>query len=44
MMKDFYAYIMGKKQNPYTYEHDYAVQEVLDEIVGGVRFYGKNII
>ena len=43
MMQDFYAYIMGTKQNPFTYEHDYLVQKVLSEIVGGVRFNGKNI-
>ena len=43
MMKDFYAYVMGTKQNPFTYEHDYLVQKVIDEIVGGVRFNGKNI-
>ncbi|MBR6789252.1 MAG: hypothetical protein IKM31_00125, partial [Oscillospiraceae bacterium] len=42
MMQDFYAYIIGEKQNPFTYEHDYTVQQVLDEIVGGVRFHGKN--
>ena len=35
--------IMGTKQNPFTYEHDYLVQKVLDEIVGGIRFHGKNI-
>ena len=33
----------GNNENPFTYEHDYAVQEVLSEIVGGVKFYGKNI-
>ena len=43
MMQDFYDYIMGTKQNPFTYEHDYLVQKVLHEIVGGVRFHGKNI-
>ena len=43
MMKDFYDYIIGAKQNPFSYEHDYLVQKVLSEIVGGVRFYGKNI-
>ena len=43
MMQDFYSYIVGEKQNPYTYEHDYTVQKVLSEIVGGVRFNGKNI-
>lgn len=43
MMRDFYAYIVGEKDNPFTYEHEYAVQEVLDQIIGGVKFYGKNI-
>ena len=43
MMCDLYAYIVGEKQNPFTYEHDYLVQKVLCEIVGGVRFNGKNI-
>ena len=43
MMRDFYAYIVGEKQNPFSYEHDYLVQRVLSEIVGGVRFNGKNI-
>ena len=43
MMQDFYAYVTGKKQNPFTYEHDYAVQEVLSRIVNGVKFYGTNI-
>ena len=43
MIQDFYDYIKGEKENPFTYEHEYTVQEVLDEIVGGVKFYGKNI-
>ncbi|MBQ3075376.1 MAG: Gfo/Idh/MocA family oxidoreductase [Clostridia bacterium] len=43
MMQDFHAYILGEKQNPFTYEHDFLVQKVLDEIVGGVGFNGKNI-
>ena len=43
MMQDFYAYIMGTKQNPFTYEHEYLVQRVLSEIVGGIRFHGKRI-
>ena len=43
MMRDFYDYIVKAKENPFTYEHDYAVQEVLDTIVGGVTFYGKAI-
>lgn len=40
MLQDFYAYIKGTKENPFTYEHEYAVQKVLDEVVGGVKFYG----
>ena len=43
MMRDFHSYIIGEKENPFTYEHDYLVQKVLAEIVGGVRFYGHNI-
>jgi len=43
MMKDFYEYIVGTKKNPFSYEHDYLVQKVLDEIVGGVRIKGKEI-
>ncbi len=44
MMRDFYEYIMGTKENPFTYEHDYKVQKVISDIVGGVGFNGKNIM
>ena len=37
MMQDFYAYVTGEKQNPYSFEHEYAVQEVLSDVVGGIR-------
>ena len=43
MMQDFYSYVIGEKQNPFTYEHDYLVQKVLSEIVGGIRFNGNDI-
>ncbi|MBE7083141.1 MAG: Gfo/Idh/MocA family oxidoreductase [Clostridiales bacterium] len=33
MMKDFYEYVVGNKENPYSYEHDYLVQKVLMQIV-----------
>jgi len=33
MMRCFHDYITGAKQNPYSYEHDYTVQEVLMQIV-----------
>ena len=35
------AYIVGEKQNPFSYEHDYLVQKVLDKVVGGVGFRSK---
>lgn len=37
IMQDFYCYITGTKTNPFTYEHDYMVQKVLSEIVGGIH-------
>ena len=43
MLQDFYDYIMKTKENPFTYEHDYLVQKVLSDIVGGIRIHGKNI-
>lgn len=44
MLQDFYDYIMGTKQNPFTYEHEYLVQKVLEEVVGGVGFNSKKPI
>lgn len=43
MMRDFYSYVTKSKENPYTYEHDYLVQKVLSEIVGGIHFNGNRI-
>ena len=43
MMQDFYEYIIGTKENPFTYEHEYLVQKVLSDVVGVIRFNGKNI-
>ena len=37
MMRDFYAYITGTRENPYTYEHDYLAQKVLCEIIGVIN-------
>lgn len=34
MMQDFYGYITGIKVNPFTYEHELAVQETLYRITG----------
>ncbi len=34
MMKDFYASVTGEKENPYSYEHELAVQRTLCKVVG----------
>lgn len=34
MMQDFYKYVQGIESNPFSYEHDYAVQKVLYDVVG----------
>ena len=36
MLCDFRDYVLGTKKNPFSYEHDYAVQEVLLQACGGV--------
>lgn len=33
MMKDFYDYVTGKKENPYSYEHEYTVQKVIVDVI-----------
>lgn len=33
MMQDFYSYIKGTKQNPFSYEHEYLVQKVLYRVI-----------
>ena len=43
MMKDFYQFVTEKKENPFSYAHEYAVQEVLSEMVGGVQMLGHQI-
>ena len=43
MLKAFHSYVLGEKKNPYTYEHEYLVQKVIDRMVDGVRIRGKNI-
>ena len=39
----FYDYITHNKENPFDYEHEYAVQEVLCEAVGGVKILGTEL-
>ena len=43
MLLEFHDYVTGQKENPYTYEHEYAVQEVLWEIIGGIKVLGTDI-
>ncbi len=40
MLLEFYEYVVNGKENPFTYAHEYAVQQVLDEILGGIRCCG----
>ena len=34
MIRDFYAYITGAKENPFTYDHEYMLQQVLHQAIG----------
>ncbi len=43
MLLAFHDYVVGKEINPFDYDHEYAVQEVLDMAVGGVRMLGKEL-
>lgn len=43
MMLAFYDYVTGAKQSPFSYAHEYALQETLDQAVGGVSFHGHDI-
>ena len=43
MMQDFHDYITGKAKNPFTYQHDALVHNVISEIVGGVNMLGTDI-
>ena len=33
MVQDFYKYVQGTESNPFTYEHDYAVQKTITQII-----------
>jgi|LSQX01.2.fsa_nt_gb predicted dehydrogenase len=41
MMQDFYDYIIGKKENPFTYEHELLVHKVLAEACGGYNLFHR---
>ena len=37
MVKDFYDYIVGKKQNPFSYQYELTLKKIVDKIVMGKR-------
>lgn len=39
MITDFYKYIAGIKENPFTYEHEISVHKVLAEVCGGYNMF-----
>lgn len=41
MLLEFYEYVVNGKENPFSYAHEYAVQEVLNEILGGIACPGN---
>lgn len=41
MLQEFHACVTGEKENPFSYAHEYAVQEVLNEILGGIACPGN---
>lgn len=43
MIRSFHDYIVGKAENPFSYEHDLAVHEVLNEAVGGIEMLGTEL-
>jgi hypothetical protein len=43
MMIAFHDYVLGKRENPFSYEHDYIVHETIDKAVGGVKSLGTEL-
>lgn len=43
MIRSFHDYIVGKAENPFTYDHDLAVHEVLHDVVGGIEMLGTEL-
>ncbi len=43
MIRSFHDYIVGKAENPFSYEHDLTVHEVLNEAVGGIEMLGTKL-
>ena len=43
MMIAFHDYVMGIRENPFSYEHDYIVHQVIDQAVGGIKSLGTEL-
>ena len=43
MMIAFHDYVLGIRENPFSYAHDMAVHEVIDEAVGGIEMLGTEL-
>lgn len=43
MLLAFHDYITGKAENPFSYEHDLTVHEVINEAVGGIEALGTKL-
>ena len=43
MMIAFHDYVLGIRENPFSYEHDYIVHEVIDQAVGGIKSLGTEL-
>lgn len=43
MLTEFHDYVLGIEENPFNFDHEYAVQEVLWEAVGGVEMLGREL-
>ena len=43
MMVAFHDYVTGVKENPFSYEHDYAVHKTIWQVVGGIEILGTKL-
>ena len=43
MIRCFHDYATGIAENPFSYEHDLAVHEVLNDVVGGIEMLGTEL-
>ena len=43
MMIAFHDYVLGIRENPFSYEHEYIVHETIDKAVGGIKSLGTEL-